>query len=162
MKKYLLGTFLAFIMIAMCTNDVKAQNYDSAVGAKLGYGLMGSYKKFITEKSAVELFGGFGFWGGLTVGGFYQIHKDIESVDNLQWYIGGGAIAGTGYYSSGFELSAHFDLGLDYAFDDLPINVSLDWAPGFIILDSYDDFYNPSRFRGSYGALTVRYILDDM
>ncbi|HMP31537.1 MAG TPA: hypothetical protein PKD85_18185 [Saprospiraceae bacterium] len=160
MRNFLLTCCITLFAVTFMT----AQDYKSSVGGKLGYGLVGSYKTFLNEKSAVELFGGLrGFGGGLVVGGFYQIHKDIPTIDNLRWFIGGGAsfstwtfIAGSGYT----EITGHFDIGLEYTFDDLPLNISVDYAPGVVLVDTYKYSGSYGRFRGGYGALTVRYILD--
>jgi hypothetical protein len=35
------------------TTISQAQDYNSAVGGKLGYGLIASYKKFLNESSAI-------------------------------------------------------------------------------------------------------------
>jgi hypothetical protein len=157
MKRLIITCFLA-MAIAGITN---AQDYKSAVGGKLGYGLVASYKTFLNEKNAIELFGGLR-WGGLAAGGFYQIHKDIPSVDNLRWFLGGGASFSTwSFVGSGYtELTAHFDIGLEYTFEDMPLNVSVDYAPGFVLVDTWDFAGTYNRFRGGYGALTVRYILN--
>ncbi|HPN72242.1 MAG TPA: hypothetical protein PLZ32_22110 [Saprospiraceae bacterium] len=162
MRKFIFILTVLFCFVA--SQSLQAQDYKSSIGAKLGYGLIGSYKTFLSESSAVELFGGIR-WGGFALGGFYQIHKDIESVDNLRWFLGGGATFTTWSYGFGSlgsysEVGAHFDLGLEYTFPDLPLNVSVDWAPGFVLVDTYDftDSYNRLRF--GYGALTARYILN--
>ncbi len=159
-------TFLVLAIVAVSFGSLQAQDYNKAVGVKLGYGLLGSYKQFLNESSAFEVFGGFR-WSGIAVGGFYQIHKDIESVEGLRWFYGGGASFSTwdygGIYSSNYsELALLLDIGLEYTFDDLPLNISADYAPGFVVFDTYDnDLFGGSlnRFRGGYGALTVRYIL---
>lgn len=157
MKKLIFTFCLAMALAGVSS----AQDYKSAIGGKLGYGLVASYKTFLNEKNAIELFGGLR-WGGLAAGGFYQIHKDIPSVDNLRWFLGGGASFSTwSFVGSGYtELTAHFDIGLEYTFEDMPLNVSVDYAPGFVIVDTWDFTGSYNRFRGGYGALTVRYILN--
>jgi len=150
-------------MCFMIAGGLQAQDYKNAIGAKLGYGLVGSYKHFLNEKAAVDVFGGIR-WGGLAAGAYYLIHKPISSVENLTWYWGGGLSFTTwnyGYvgYSSYFELGLSGVLGLDYTFKDYPINLSVDWAPTIVLLDSYDYPGSYNRFRGGYGALSARYIL---
>lgn len=157
-----LFTVLAFVcMFALAGN---AQDYKSAIGAKLGYGLIASYKTFLNEKSAIDVFGGIR-WGGIAAGAYYLNHNPIKGVDRLNWYWGFGGSYTTWSYGSGilgnyYELGVSGVLGLDYSFDDIPLNLSVDWAPTFVVVDSWD---NPgidyNRFRGGYGALTARYIL---
>jgi hypothetical protein len=160
MKKSILLSF--FIVSLFLSAGVNAQDYKSAIGGKLGYGLVASYKTFMSENNAIELFGGLR-WGGLVAGAFYQKHKDIDNVENLRWFLGGGATATTwtfGTLDAGYiELAAHFDIGLEYTFTDMPLNVSVDYAPGIVLYDTWDFTGSYNRFRGGYGSLTVRYVL---
>ncbi|QQS28835.1 MAG: hypothetical protein IPM47_18640 [Sphingobacteriales bacterium] len=149
-------------------NNTQAQDYKSAIGGKLGYGLIASYKTFLSEKGAVDFFGGITWNGGLAVGAFYQHHLPIPKVERLKVYFGGGAsffsyaygtIYGTGL-GRYIELGIAGNAGLDYSFNDFPLNLSLDWAPTIVVLSSFDEIYkNINRFRSGYGALTVRYII---
>lgn len=142
-----------------------SQDYKTAIGGKLGYGLIASYKTFLNEKSALDLFGGLR-WGGLAAGAYYLNHTPIESIERLTWYWGFGGSITTWNCNIGssnenyFELGGSGVVGLDYAFDEIPLNVSLDWAPTIVILSNADCNRNLGRFRGGYGALTARYILN--
>jgi len=157
MKKLILP--LLFVLGAMTTSF--AQNYDAAIGLRLGYPTSISYKKFLSESNAAELWGGFrsfGTYNEISVNAGYQIHKDIESVDQLQWYYGAGA--GVALYSydfvsddGGVGVSIAGYLGLEYTFTDLPIVISADWIPSFLIGGGR------SGLGADGGALTVRYIL---
>ncbi len=142
-----------------------SQNYKSAVGGKLGYGLVGTYKTFLSEKSAVDIFGGITWGGGLAAGAYYEIHKDIESVENLQWYFGAGG-SFTTYTYGAFLAGSYYNvgvagvIGLDYKFEDYPINASIDWAPTFVVADNYNySGLGLTRFRTGFGALSIRYVL---
>lgn len=154
----------------------EAQNYNSAIGARLGYPLSLSYKKFIGESSAFELlagthgrrytysFGDYG-WRWFMVGGAYQKHQplnlDADGLENLQWYWGGGATAyfwtfddyyADRYASTSFGIQGY--IGLDYAFDEIPLNITLDWVPT-IFLNGFG-----SGFGAGYGSVGVRYVLN--
>ena len=156
--------FSTLVMLFMFVAVSQAQEYKTAVGGKLGYGLIASYKTFLNEKSAVDIFGGIR-WGGLAAGAYYLNHTPIPSVDRLSWYWGfGGSFTTWNYgyagYNSYYELGISGVLGLDYAFDEIPLNVSLDWAPTIVVADSYDyPGITLGRFRSGYGSLSVRYIL---
>lgn len=154
--------YLAAFALTLMFSAVQAQDYKSAIGAKLGYGLIGSYKTFFNEKSAIDIFGGFR-WGGLAAGAYYLNHTPIKTVDRLQWYWGFGGSFTTWSYGIGnvgyYELGASGVLGLDYSFDDIPLNLSVDWAPTIVLLNNWGENWGLSRFRGGYGALTARYIL---
>ena len=111
-------------------SQVGAQEYSSAVGARLGYPLSASYKTFMGDSNnALELIAGFrsfSFYNWFTVGGAYQFHNEIESVDGLQWYYGFGASAyfwsfDTGFFgdtSVGTSVGIQGYIGLDYKFAD--------------------------------------------
>jgi len=156
--------FSALMVMLLFAGISQAQDYKSAIGGKLGYGLIASYKTFLNESTAIDVFGGIR-WGGIAAGAYYLKHKPISSVERLQWYWGFGGSFTTwdyGYanYDSYYELGISGVLGLDYSFDDLPLNLSVDWAPTVVVADSYDYPISLGRFRGGYGAFTVRYILN--
>lgn len=164
MKK--LFFLFAFLGAVLFSNAIQAQSYNSAIGLRLGVPLSVSYKTFLSESNALELFAGFRGYTGyswVNVGALYQIHKPINGVDNLQWYFGGGASAFFYNYNNGFNFgdSGSFglgimgNLGLDYKFDNTPINISADWVPTIYIGSGY-----LSGFGGGYGALAVRYTLN--
>ncbi len=132
------------------------------MGGKLGYGLIASYKAFLNEKSAVDVFGGLR-WGGVAFGAYYLNHTPISSVSGLQWYWGFGGSFTTWDYGllsrNYYELGGSGVIGLDYAFDDFPLNLSIDWAPTVVLLSNAESDWALGRFRGGYGAVTARYIL---
>lgn len=153
---------LVFMMFLFASLS-QAQDYKSAIGGKLGYGLVASYKTFMNENNALDIFGGI-HWAGSLMGGVnYSIHKDISSVEGLRWYYGFGgnffSYGGALGLKNWFEVGVSGNIGLDYTFDDIPLNLSVDYVPTIVIFDN-DEFDRISRFRGGYGALTARYILN--
>lgn len=151
------------LVLFIMTTFVQAQDYNTAVGLRFGFPLSVSYKKFINDKAAIEGVAGFRSFSGYSwfnIGGYYQIHNDLPSVNGLKWYYGAGAnvyfwsydsnIVGDG--STSFGISGV--LGLDYKFADIPLNMSVDWIPTFFL----NGFGN--GFNGGYGALSARYILN--
>ncbi len=159
--------FTLFLVLFFCvglTQNGQAQNYNSAIGVRLGYPLSVSYKTFISETNALEVYAGFrGFTGysWFSLNAAYQIHNDISSVEGLQWYYGVGA--GILFFnfdnnffndnSSNTSFSVQGYLGLDYKFVNAPINLTLDWVPTYFI----NGF--GSGFGAGYGSLGVRYVL---
>lgn len=155
---------VAFFAIALTPCLTQAQSYSNAVGLRLGYPLSATYKHFLNEESAVEVFAGVRSWAGyswVNVGGLYEFHKPINGVENLNWYFGGGASVYFWNYkydylenNSSLSVGVMGTLGLDYKFEELPINVSADWVPVFFV-----NGYN-NGFAGGYGAVSVRYVLN--
>ena len=158
MKKCILFTFL---MTCLFTLNTQAQNYDSAVGLRLGSPLSASYKTFLNESSAIEAFASFRSFSGYSwfaLNGAYQIHKPIDSIDGLNYYYGAGA--GVYFWSFDFDgdnatttLGIQGYLGLDYTFKDAPINITVDWIPT-IFINGFT-----SGFGAGFGSLGVRYTL---
>ncbi|MBK9337131.1 MAG: hypothetical protein IPM98_11355 [Lewinellaceae bacterium] len=155
----------AFALVLGCSMALFAQEYKSAIGLRLGYPTSVSYKQFISDQGAFELFAGFRSWNGYgwtNIGAMYQHHNAIEGVDGLKWYYGGGASVFFWNYKGSFargdagntSIGIMGVLGLDYKFADAPVNLSLDWVPIFFIGGGYYD-----GIRGGYGALSARYTL---
>jgi len=135
-------------MIALSS---KAQDYKTAAGIRLGpnsaYVTAGlSIKHFLNEKSAVE--GIIGLNNGLGICGLYELHFPIEAVDNLQWFAGAGAYIA--FRSSTTFVGGAGILGLDYKFDEIPLNISLDWKPELNLI-------NTIRFESSGLGLSARF-----
>lgn len=150
MKQLLLPGLFCLVGLA-----VSAQDFNSAIGARLGNPSALSYKVFLSETNAVEAFGGLYFTGStvaFAANAAYQIHSDleIEGVDGLQWYYGGGGGFVAGIGDAYITLSGY--IGLSYTFDDIPLNLSVDWVPTFGLAAD-------TGFAGGYGALAARYVL---
>lgn len=146
-------------------SNLKAQDYNSAIGLRFGYPLSISYKTFLTESNALELYAGYRGYSGIysyfTVGGLYEIHKPINGVDGLSWYYGGGVSVQFFTYDNSYVFTDDNGslgvgisgvLGLDYKFADAPFNLSVDFLPT-IRFGGWDSGYY------SWGALAARYVL---
>ncbi len=161
-----------FVLTLFCCglafSSLQAQDYQKAIGLRLGYPVSISYKMFINNSNnAIEAFVNYRSqkvfsygWTRIGLGGAYQVHNPISSVDGLQWYYGGGASVYFWTYDDGFadyadeanlSLGIQGYLGLDYKFANAPVNLSLDWVPTFYI-SGYGD-----GFGADNGALAVRY-----
>lgn len=155
--------FTLVFALFLLANVGQAQDYKSSIGGKVGFGLVASYKYFMNDTKALDIFGGV-HWAGSLMGGVnYSIHKDIESVEGLRWYYGFGgnffSYGGTLGLANWFEVGVSGNLGLEYTFKDIPLNISVDYVPTIVVFEN-DDFNRFNRFRGDYGALTARYILN--
>ena len=154
---------LVFIFLVGTVSVSQAQDYKSAVGLRFGYPLSVTYKTFLNETAAAEVYVGFrnyAFYKEFRVNGAYLIHNEIESVDRLKWYYGAGP--GVAFYSydsvfleddGGVSLTLSGYLGLEYTLDGTPVSFSVDWVPTFFIGGGN------SGFGADYGALSARYVL---
>jgi hypothetical protein len=137
MKKVLAGLFV-FTLIAI-TSQVSAQQYKTAVGIRLSSGApiinnSISVKHFLNERAAIE--GLLSLGDPLGVGALLELHQPLAE-SGISWFYGGGAYFGfvkTYNVEKNKDVTdTHFGaqgvLGLDYKFQNIPLNLSLDWKP---------------------------------
>lgn len=161
----------ALLIVLFCglTVHLSAQDYSKAIGLRGSTWTGITYKQQLKEGRYGEAMLMFRY-RGVELTGLYEVHKaQLEEVDRLNWYFGGGAHIG--YYAWGwgrggygnsnafgydpdpnYELTLGIDgiLGIEYNIEELPINISLDWKPGF-------NFIGSSWGVWDNGALSVRY-----
>jgi hypothetical protein len=151
MKKFLLIISVIFSM----TSGLQAQDYENAVGLRLGPSNGVSFKHFFTTNDAAE-----GIltarWGGFNLTGLVERHTSALKTDGLYFFYGAGAHFGSFNNSWFNDTSNHLVIGIDgilgfeYVFSEIPVNVSLDWKPG-INLIGYTGFWSDEI------AFTARY-----
>ncbi len=142
-----------FLLLAILTISTTtfAQNYSSAIGLKFSSnsGLGGSaitYKHFIKPNTAIEAL--VSFSDPIAIGALYQVYKNLGQTNSLQWYYGGG-----GYFAFSkpkVGLGATGVIGIDYKFDNVPINLSLDFKPELRILPTAGLDFNTFGFAIRY------------
>jgi hypothetical protein len=147
----LLLAFAAFLLALAAT----AQPYNKAIGVKFPVGTGITYKKFITQKAAME-FQALQAKESFIVNGLYEFHFPFAKAEGLNWYVGPGVHVGfyknefQKSYSSKMDLGIDGVLGLDYKFGGIPINISLDWQPAV-------SFTGNSGAHAAYGGAAIRY-----
>ena len=134
-----------------------SQNYSTALGIKGGYPGFGTLniKHFLNKNTAIEgSLGGFSK-AGLGNGAFaivdYEINNGLES--GFTWHYGGGAFLGftNDLSDSYFHSGINGLVGLEYTFEEVPINCSIDTGP-FIFFTPYVSF-------AWGGGLAIRYAI---
>ncbi|MDC1362291.1 hypothetical protein N8203_04220 [Crocinitomicaceae bacterium] len=150
--KLILTIFILFISIWSF-----GQNYATAIGIKGGYPGYGTInaKHFISTNTALEAsLGGFTNEGG--TGAFVMLNYEINSAleSGFSWYYGGGGLIGfTNHVDDRPSLNIGINgvLGIEYTFEEVPINCSLDTGP-FI-------FFEPNVRFAWGGGLALRYAI---
>lgn len=149
--------FMLLLAGSLSVTFLQAQNrgtsnssYTNALGVKVWDGGGLSFKHFFNT-NAGELIGY--FWTqGVRITGLYEFHFPISGAAGLKWYVGPGVHIGfyNTKYGDGSFAGIDGVIGLDYKFNAIPLNISLDWQPSF-------EFGDNRGFVGSWGGLGVRY-----
>ena len=146
---------LSFILM---NTLVFSQDYKTAIGLKGGYPGFGSLnaKHFISENSALEAtFGGMSrenYGNGAFAILDYEIQNSLES--SFSWFYGGGGLLGFTTNDSGttrLQLGINSTVGIEYTFEEVPINCSLNMGPLIFISPEV-------RFNWG-GGLSIRYAI---
>lgn len=140
---------IAIIAAALCFATV-ASAQPKAVGIRGLLGVEISYQHDLSSTNFVEA--DLGLWGhSMLVTGIYDF-KIATFGPGINFYAGPGAALGFYSYEdvTGAVLGIRAQAGLEYQFDSVPIQVSLDWRPGY-------NFVNASGFDFNGIALGVRY-----
>lgn len=156
MKKITLPVLLLFAVVFANAQNI-GSNYKTAIGVKV-FPTAISAKHFIKGENAVE--GLLYLWeGGSRLTGLYEVHGNINPVEGLKWYIGGGGHIG--YWNerwvlrnpkskTGINIGLDGVLGVDYKIKGAPINISFDWQPSLNIIGD-------SWFEAGWGGLGIRF-----
>jgi hypothetical protein len=99
-----------------------------------------SLKQFISPRVAIE--GLFTFGDPLALGALVEFHKPLSAA-GLNYFYGGGGYIGfikevnpnTQKTVTNTNFGAQGVIGLDYKFNNIPLNLSLDWKPELNIVD---------------------------
>jgi len=154
---------IAFLF-AITLGAQSQQDYDQAVGLRGGLFNGVTYKKALSGGNYLEALGAVR-WRGFIVTGLYEITQNLDpETPRLNWYYGFGAHIGiwSDYYDNNpwfdedrddfMVIGADGIIGIEYTFEEVPINLSADWKP-VINLFGADSF---TGFDG--GAVSVRYV----
>lgn len=119
---------ILFLGVLLISAFYFSQSYKTAIGLKGGYPSLGGLnaKKMLTKSTAAEFSIG-GYAGGLYLSGLFEIQKPLPEPTGLDWYLGAGPAIGFG--ANSLFLSANGVIGLDYTFQDFPLNLALDTGP---------------------------------
>jgi len=152
-------TILFLLLITLFSSISNGQDYKTSLGLRAGipYGL--TVKHFLSKTNALEGMLASSY-GGLVVTGLYENEHWTGEYPGLNWFWGFGAHAGfwdagrnpnvdATYVGSVLGLDAI--AGIEYTFDDFPINLSLDLLPTLNIIGD-------TGWGGINGALSIRYV----
>ncbi|MCL2327535.1 MAG: hypothetical protein FWC39_03360 [Bacteroidetes bacterium] len=138
--------FLSLVFAVAAISFANAQS--NAIGLKFGYGVDLSYQRSLSSNRLEFNLGLTDYHGNVGLQGLYQWVWDLSQLsDGFKWYAGVGA--GVGVYDSNLSLAVLGNIGIEYNFN-IPLQLALDWTPGFRII--------PSTHFGAEGVkLGIRY-----
>ncbi len=142
--------FILLLLFIAATLVSKAQIADNAIGVRLGYGGGISWQHKLSKTTRTELnvaFGGGDEFSTFRLTGLYQYVYRMGS--GFHFYAGLGGSAGyvstgnkyAGDGDNGVYLSLGGQLGIDYMFDGIPVQISIDAMPMFPVINKYADLY---------------------
>lgn len=134
MKKTLF-LFLAALTISLAANAQNLNGKLNAIGIRGGWGAELSYQRYVAPENRIEGTLGFNRYG-FSLEGMYQwtFSIDTYSSGELKWYVGPGVGIGSwdnDDYDNGFSAGILGQIGIEYAFRNAPIQLSIDYRPGF-------------------------------
>lgn len=163
MKNKHVGKLCCFLLIHILSMTVaKAQNeYKTALGVRINGGAGITVRHNLNKDNSLE---GILYtrWGGFMVTGLYQVNYPVFTEPGFRLYFGGGAHMGVwnGRAQPWWDddkgthgaIGVDGQLGLEYTFDKVPLNLSLDWKPAFNII-------GVTNFWAEDLGLSVRYAI---
>ena len=159
----LLSTGLMFLLAIGHMPTAQAQAYQTAVGIRAGLGSGLSMKHFISRYTALE-----GIiesrYDGLNAVLLHEWQQGKLGEYGVEWYYGAGAHIGAWnggthqpWFNEDYNRVHHVFgvdgvIGMEYTFEDIPLNLSLDWRPAFNITEHTGFWLN------NFG-LNARYVI---
>lgn len=131
-------TFLIAGLLLAITSTLSAQNYNTGIGARVGFFNGITLKHFLSPNNALEGIVNFR-WGGAIVTGLYEWQQPIPGAPGLDYFLGVGAHIGffDSYKwddSTSTVVGADVIAGLEYTFPTAPFTIGLDYKPAFNII----------------------------
>lgn len=146
MKKLLFVIAAVLLTLPMTT---QAQRGNNAIGLRFGGGVghdaeISFQTPFSGNRAELDLgFGGRGDFDYWKLTGIYQWVMPIES--GFYWYLGLGPAIGSWSYDdhdlddSGVYIAAALNAGIEYNFDEVPLQISIDTRPELSLSDTPSD-----------------------
>ena len=151
---------LACLAATSLFDHVSAQDYKFAMGVRFSSAAPTlsnsiSIKYFMDETRALE--GLISFGDRFGIGALYEKHQLIGGTPAFTWFYGAGGYLGFETVTDANKVQSHKTFlgptgiaGLDYKFQNAPLNLSLDWKPELDIIPKIN--FVPDAF-----ALTARF-----
>lgn len=151
--------YIAFLIIFIQSIFSFGQNqsYKTVIGIKGGFPGYGSInaKHNLGGKKYIEAsMGGLGrrnYGNGFYLLGDFEINNALK--EGFLWHYGAGALVGfsSNQISSNFHFAPNAIAGLEYVFEDIPLNISVDTGPYLFIAPELNFVWG--------GGIALRYVI---
>lgn len=128
--------FIVATLVAIAST-LKAQNYKTGIGARVGFFNGLTVKHFVNRNNAVEGILNFR-WDGVIITGLYEWQYQLPNAQGFEYYLGVGGHIG---FFDNYEWDDDDDastivgldliIGLEYTFLQAPFTIGLDYKPAF-------------------------------
>lgn len=152
-------SIIIILFVILTSQFLSAQDYKTSLGLRIGYPYGLTVKHFLDKKNALEGILGSNY-GGFVITGLYENEHWTGQYPGLNWYWGIGAHVGFWDPNANKYVDPNYNgsvlgidgvVGLEYTFDEVPINLSLDILPTVNLIGS-------AGWGGIWGGLSVRYV----
>ena len=128
-------TLFIAVVLLMLTTTISAQNYNTGIGARVGFFNGLTVKHFVSPNNAVEGILNFR-WGGAIITGMYEWQNPIPNAPGFDYYLGVGAHVGffdtyKWDHSASTIVGADVVVGAEYTFPTAPFTIGIDYKPAF-------------------------------
>lgn len=160
MKKSVL---VAAILMTFAVRSVAQGLYKDAIGLRLNGGAGISFRHYMDSQKSLE---GILYtrWHGMNVCGLLQVNYPVFPEPGFRFYMGAGGHIGAWdtYYTPWWDEDKHHtrfiagvdgQIGLEYKFQEIPLNLAIDWKPAINI-------FGHANFWADDVAVSVRYVID--
>jgi opacity protein-like surface antigen len=166
MKKIILSAFMLLGLAASTqAQDISKNALGLRLGDNDGFGGEVSYQRGLSKNNRLEFDLGWRNSDDIDALKLVGLYQWVWEIDNgFNWYAGVGAGLGNWRYNGpdnpdndgGFFLLAAGDIGIEYNFQEAPIQLSIDFRPEIYLNNSGDNKFREDNF-GPDLALGIRY-----
>jgi opacity protein-like surface antigen len=166
MKKIILSAFMLLgLAVSTQAQDISKNALGLRLGDNDGFGGEVSYQRGLSKNNRLELDLGWRNSDDIDALKLVGLYQWVWEIDNgFNWYAGVGAGLGNWSYNGpdnpdndgGFFLLAAGDIGIEYNFQEAPIQLSIDFRPEIYLNNSGDNKFREDNF-GPDLALGIRY-----
>lgn len=158
------NTIMILLIVNVTTDSFSQHNYKTALGLRLNGGAGISVRHSLKENQSIE---GILYtrWRGLNITGIYSVNYPVFDEPGFNFFIGGGGHIGfwdrdrspwwdedKKYGDTRMVLGIDGQIGLEYTFKEIPLNLAIDWKPAFNIIGI-------TNFWVGDAALSIRYAI---